>query len=161
LKTIQSLVLVMVVISLPILCLAGENMTPQLDYFWANGVIYGLLSPLDVKTSTDLRNNLYVFRNLKGQRPVAESGPGDLNFQKGRYEIIFMDFTSKGISALDPDSDGNCEFEITTYKMVKSYEDMGYIKLAGRGALIDYRVVSPEFYTSQKPTSDSLKASTK
>jgi hypothetical protein len=161
LKTIQSLILAMVVISSPLLCSAGDNISTQIDYCWANGVIYGLLLPLDAKTSDGLRNDLYVFRNLKGQRPVAEAGPGDVNFQKGRYEIIFMDFTQKGISALDPDSDGNCEFEITTYKMVKNYENMGYIKLGGRGALVDYKIVSPEFYASQKPASDSLRSSTK
>jgi hypothetical protein len=155
-KTIQSIVLGLVVLSSPLLCLAGDKVTPQLDYCWANGMIYGLLLPPDAKTSDGLRNNLFVFRNLKGQRPVAEAGPDDMTFQEGRYEIVFLDFTPKGISALDPDNDGNCEYEITTYKMVKSYEDMGYIKFAGRGAMADYKVVAPQLYISQKPASDTL-----
>lgn len=160
-KIIQNLVLALVVLSSPLLCLAGDNITPQLDYCWANGVIYGLLLSPDAKTSDGLRNDLYVFRNLDGQRPVAEAGPGEVNFQKGRYGIVFVDFTPKGISALDPDNDGNCEFEITNYKMVKGYEEMGYIKLAGRGTLVDYKVVAPEFYISQKPASDTLGSGTK
>jgi len=135
----------------PIICLAADNTTPQLDYCWANGVIYGLLIPSDSKPGDGLRNDLYVFHNLVGQRPVAEVGPGDVNFQKGRFQIVFMEFTPKGISVLDPDNDGNCEYEITTYKMVKNYEQMGYIKLEGRGPLADYQVVSPEVYIAQKP----------
>jgi hypothetical protein len=153
-KTTLSLVMALIFSISPLLCFAGDNTTPQLDYCWANGVIYGLLLPSEAKTSNGLRNDLYVFHNLQGQRPVAEAGPGDINFQKGRYQIVFMEFTPKGISVLDPDSDGTCEYEITTLKMVKSYEKMGYIKLEGRGPLVDYQVVSPDVYIAQKPKSD-------
>lgn len=145
-KTALTLALALFVLCLPLLGSADDNKTPQLNYCWANGVIYGLLLPSEIKISSGMRNILYVFRNLKGQRPVAEWGPGDLEFQNGRFEIGFMDFTPKGISALDPDNDGNCEFEITTGKMVKDYIQSGYINLAGRGALVDYKVVSPELY---------------
>jgi hypothetical protein len=160
-KTTLSLITALVVLSSPLICFAGDNTTPQLDYCWANGVIYGLLIPSDMKPGEGLRNDLYVFRNLKGQRPVAESGPEDVNFQKGRFQIVFMDFTPKGISALDPDSNGVCEYEITTSRMIKSFEGMGYLKLAGRGPLVDYKVVSPEFYISQKAAAEKSRSALK
>jgi hypothetical protein len=149
-KTAVSLVLALFALCMPLLVRADENKAPQLNYCWANGVIYGLLLPSELKVSSGMRNTLYIFRNLKGQRPVAESGPGDLDYQNGRFEIALMDFTPKGISALDPDKDGNCEFEITTGKMVKDYIDQGYVILAGRGVMVDYKVVPPELYQQPK-----------
>jgi hypothetical protein len=93
-----------------------------------------------------MRNELYVFRNLTGQRPVAEKAPGELNYQDGRFETVFLDFTPKGIAALDPNNDGFCEFEITNAQMVDNYLKQGYLKLGGRGSLIDIKLVPPELY---------------
>jgi hypothetical protein len=149
--------LAFIVVFCPLLSNANEYSTPQLSYCWANGVIYGILLPSETKTSDGLRNVLYVFKNLNGQRPVAEAGPGEYNFQNGRFSVAFLEFTPKGISALDPNNDGICEFEITNAKMVNSYIDLGYLKLAGRGAQIDCKVVSPELYLSPKLSADTLR----
>lgn len=125
---------------------AANDMAPMLSYCWANGVIYGIVVPTNAGTSGGMRNMLYVFRNLKGQRPVAEAAPGDINYQNGRFETVFLDFTQKGIDALDPNHDGLCEFEITNAQMIKNYLDQGYLTLGGRGALMDIKLVPPELY---------------
>jgi hypothetical protein len=131
------------------LAAADDDMTPMLSYCWANGVIYGIVVPTNSGASGGMRNTLYVFRKLTGQRPVAEAAPGDHEYQNGRFETVFLDFTPKGIDALDPNHDGMCEFEITNAKMVKNYLDQGYLALGGRGALMDIKLVPPEVYKNR------------
>jgi hypothetical protein len=127
---------------------AGDN-APMLSYCWANGVIYGIVFPTNAGQSGGMRNMLYVFRSLTGQRPVAEAAPGDANYQNGRFQTVFLDFTSKGIDVLDPDHDGMCEFEITNAQMIKNYLDQGYLTLGGRAAPLDIKLVSPDLYKNQ------------
>jgi hypothetical protein len=126
--------------------IAANDMVPMLSYCWANGVIYGIVVPTNAGTGGGMRNTLYIFRNLTGQRPVAEAAPGDANYQDGRFQTIFMDFTQKGIDALDPNHDGLCEFEITNAQMIKNYLDQGYLSLGGRGSLMDIKLVPPDLY---------------
>ncbi len=144
--TIKILVTFAMGLLIPLTILLAQNAATLFSYCWANGVIYSLVIPSNAQINTDLRTNIYVFHKLAGQRPVAEKGPGDVDFYDGHFNTIMVDFTPEGIKALDPNSDGNCEFEITSGKMVKEYIKLGYLKITGKGAPLDANLVSPGPY---------------
>ena len=135
-----------IVLIIPMTAAMAQNSGSMVNYCWANGVIYSLVEPSNAQLSTDLRTNIYVFHKLSGQRPVAEKGPGDVDFYNGHFSTIMVDYTPEGIKTLDPNSDGVCEFEITSGTMVKNYIKLGYLKITGKGANIDGSLVAPGPY---------------
>lgn len=134
---------------IPMVGVQAENTQPMFNYCWANGIIYALVTPTNAKANTGLSNDIYYFRNLAGQRPVADAGPGDADYHNGHFQTVLVEFTPEGIKALDPNSDGICEFEMTNSEMVQSYIKKGYLKITGRGDLIDEKLVSPEPYRNE------------
>ncbi len=127
----------------PLSAALPQDATSMLSYCWANGIMYALVIPTNAQMNTDLRTNIYVFRNLKGQRPILEKGPGEVGFYDGYFSTTMIDFTPDGIKKLDPNSDGVAEFEITNGKMVLDFIKQGYLKITGKGADIDAKLVSP------------------
>jgi hypothetical protein len=145
-STIKTMLVVTMGLLIPATVALAENTASIFSYCWANGIIYSLVIPENAKMNTDLRTNIYVFHNLTGQRPVAEKGPGETGFYNGHFNTVMVEYTPEGIKALDPNSDGVCEFEVTSGKMVQDYIKQGYLKITGKGANIDANLVSPGPY---------------
>ncbi len=61
---------------IPISAAMAQDASSMLSYCWANGIMYALVIPTNTQVNSDLRTNIFVFRNLKGQRPILEKGPG-------------------------------------------------------------------------------------
>jgi hypothetical protein len=122
----------------------AEQNQPTPNFAWANNFIYSAQYSSDNKPISGPRNILYVFDGLKGQRPVAECGPGDPNYQGGRWRVIILEFTPSGKKAFDINDDGYSEFEITNFGMVQHYmKEHGFLKEVGEGSMFDAPLVRP------------------
>jgi hypothetical protein len=143
---IKTALVLAIVMLLPLSFALAQDGTSMLSYCWANGIMYALVIPTNEQLSTDLRTNIFVFHNLKGQRPIVEKGPGEVGFYDGYFCTTMVDFTPEGVKKLDPNSDGVAEFEITSSKMVQDFVKQGYLKITGKGADINAKLVSPVPY---------------
>jgi hypothetical protein len=115
------------------------------DFAWANGIIYSAQITPIYQPGEGTRNTLYVFDGLKGQRPVAEAGPGDDNYHDGRWQVVILEFTPLGKNAFDINNDGYSEFEITSWQMAQHYlNEHGFLKMVGQGSIFDAPLVRPK-----------------
>lgn len=106
---------------------------PALDAIWADDELFAT-----VGTPTDLpdkgpKDGLYVFEGLDGQRAVAEAKPGDQDYNGGRWQVVQVKFTEKGISVHDPDGDGIVNFELTSWEAVQHHIALGHLEVIGDG----------------------------
>lgn len=98
---------------------------------WAGGELYGtILTPATFITppahSTDVIYN-FDMSGLTGQRSVAESAPGDPEYNGGRWNVQMVVFTAQGIAVHDPDGDGMVNFELTSAQEVQQHEALGHL----------------------------------
>jgi hypothetical protein len=122
----------------------AETKTDTPSFAWANGFIYSANYSTNYQPADGPRNTLYVFDGLKGQRPVAEAGPGDPNYQGGRWQVVILEFTPAGKAAFDINNDGYSEFEITSWDMAQHYMNThNYLKVVGQGSKFDATLVRP------------------
>lgn len=103
------------------------------DAIWANDTIYDtILTDTNFKSppahSTDPLYN-FMMSGLMGQRAVAESAPGDRDYNGGRWDVKLVTFTTQGIAAHDPDGDGTVNFELTNAADVLHHEMLGHITI--------------------------------
>ena len=96
---------------------------PIQNFLWADGTLYRT-----ILTDTDLPNygpkdGLFVIPDLAGQRPVAESKPGDLDYNGGRWQVYVIDVVDA--SAID--------HELTSWEEVQSYMSSGDLAFGGMG----------------------------
>jgi hypothetical protein len=101
------------------------------EAIWANDNLYDtvvtpttFLSPPE--HSTDMIYS-FMMSGLSGQRSVAESAPGDLDYNGGRWDVQMVVFTAQGINAHDSDGDGFVNFELTNAEDVLAHEQLGHI----------------------------------
>jgi hypothetical protein len=104
---------------------------------WANGETYDtILTPTSFNAppvqSTDILYNFGMSR-LDGQRGVAESAPGDRDYNGGRWDVKMVVFTDQGLDAHDPDGDGFVNFELTSADEVLAHEELGHILIMDTG----------------------------
>ncbi len=115
------------------------------DFAWANGFVYSAQYSPNYEPGTGARNTLYVFDGLKGQRPVAEAGPGSPNYENGRWQVVIVEFTPLGIEAFDINGDGYSEFEITSWEMAQHYMNAHkFLKVVRQGSTFDAALVRPK-----------------
>ncbi|MBI5674819.1 MAG: hypothetical protein HZC48_03170 [Nitrospirae bacterium] len=104
------------------------------EAIWANGNIYDtILTPATFVApplqSTDIIYS-FMLSGLEGQRSVAESAPGDQDYNGGRWNVQMVVFTPQGIAVHDPDGDGIVNFELTTAEMVLEHEALGHLTIS-------------------------------
>ncbi|MDH3871367.1 MAG: hypothetical protein OEU44_04060 [Gammaproteobacteria bacterium] len=103
------------------------------DAIWANDTVYDtILTDTNFKSppegSTDALYN-FGMSGLMGQRAVAESAPGDRDYNGGRWDVKLVMFTTQGLAAHDPDGDGTANFELTNAADVLHHEMLGHIEI--------------------------------
>jgi hypothetical protein len=103
------------------------------DLVWANGVTWDtILTPATFKMpprhSVDLLFN-FGMSGLTGQRPIADSHPGDKAYNGGRWWVQMVVFTDEGKAAHDPDGDGVVNFELTSLEELLIHLDLGHIEI--------------------------------
>lgn len=101
------------------------------DAIWANGHLYDtIVTPTTFTAppegSTDIIYS-FMMSGLDGQRSVAESAPGDSDYNGGRWNVQMVVFTDQGITVHDPDGDGIVNFELTNAEEVIAHEELGHI----------------------------------
>lgn len=133
----------------------GGNKHSTADFAWANGLLYEAEQTSNYAPVEGARNTLCIFQGLKGQRPVAEAGPGDVNYHNGRWQVVILEFTPEGKKAFDINGDGFSEFEITTWDMVQHYmNEHGFLKVVSQGSTIDAPLIRPKGLEPPEKTAD-------
>lgn len=98
---------------------------------WANGDIYDtILTPATFISPPEHATDMiysFMMSGLEGQRSVAESAPGDPDYNGGRWDVQMVVFTPQGMAAHDPDGDGMVNFELTSAEQVLEHEGLGHI----------------------------------
>ncbi len=74
-----------------------------------------------------------MMSGLSGQRSIAESAPGDRDYNGGRWEVRLAVFTELGLSVHDADDDGTADFELTNDTQLHSHVALGHIELVDTG----------------------------
>ncbi len=87
------------------------------EALWAHDRLYDtVLTPTSFVAppahSTDALYN-FGMSGLSGQRSVAESAPGDRDYNGGRWSVRAVVYTEKGRTVFDPGGDGTVDFELT------------------------------------------------
>lgn len=113
--------------------LAGVG-PPALEAIWADEELYGTVATPAQLPDKGPKDGLFVFTGLAGQRPVAESKPGDRDYNGGRWQVYVLAFTDSGKQAHDPDGDGFVNFELKSWEMVEKHiNELGHLELVGKG----------------------------
>ncbi len=103
------------------------------DAIWANDTIYDtILTDTNFRSppahSTDALYN-FGMSGLMGQRAVAESAPGDRDYNGGRWDVKMVMFTTQGLAVHDMDDDGTADFELTNAEAVLAHQELGHIEI--------------------------------
>ena len=125
---ILALMTLLAALALPVVAQRAPRVA---DAIWAHGLLYDtVITPTSFvsppEQSTDVIYS-FMMSGLEGQRSVAESAPGDPDFNGGRWTVKAVVFTPEGLDALDPDGDGFVNFELTTAEDVLQQESLGYL----------------------------------
>ena len=121
------------------------------EFIWVNGTIYATDSSQVQSDSSGQRNGLYIFKNLMWQRPVAEAGPGDKDYQNGKWQVTYLEYTPKGLAMFDVNNDGHAEFELTSWQKVQYYmNELGCFKVTDKGPSFNSPINPPISFKSIK-----------
>ena len=100
---------------------------------WANNELFDTVLTdtsfhLPPVQSTDVLYN-FMISGLGGQRSVSASGPGDRDYNGGRWSVKVVVFTEAGIAVHDPDGDGIVNFELTNADDVLAHQTFGHLDI--------------------------------
>lgn len=115
----------------------ADRGTKVAEAIWVDDVIYGTVITdtnfhLPPAQSTDTIYS-FMMSGLGGQRSIAESAPGDRDFNGGRWSVKLAVFTDLGKSFHDPDGNGMVNFELTNDVDLMNHVDLGHIVLVDTG----------------------------
>ena len=114
---------------------AAVQAQPPGDAFYVDGMVY---RTIETPTNGRLPNKgpfdgLYVINGLDNQMPVAESKPGDHDYNGGRWEVTVLEFTEEGLAVHDPDGDGENNIVLDNWEMVEHHIGLGHLQVVGPG----------------------------
>lgn len=130
--TISLTGLVLVILLAAVSVNAGERGAMRVaEAIWAHGELYDtIITPTTFKApplqSTDIIYN-FDMSGLQGQHSVAESAPGDRDYNGGRWNVQKVVFTQEGLAIHDPDGDGMVNFELMSAEQVLMHEALGHL----------------------------------
>jgi hypothetical protein len=101
------------------------------EAIWVDGELYDtIITPTTFvappEHSTDIIYS-FMMSGLNGQRSVAESAPGDSDYNGGRWDVQMVSFTGLGKNVHDPDGNGIVNFELVSAEEVIAHEQLGHI----------------------------------
>jgi hypothetical protein len=115
---------------------AAAQATPVFSgAIWVDGELWGtILTPaiLPDQAPASSFDILYSFEGsgLMGQRAVADSAPGDVDHNGGRWMVFAVAFTDLGKAVHDPDEDGMVNFELMSEEEVLAHAALGHIVIS-------------------------------
>jgi len=96
---------------------------PISDALWADGSLYAtILTPTELPAHGP-KDGLFVIPDLPGQRGIAESKPGDADYNGGRWQVYVVDVIDASAIA----------GEITSWEEVESYMTSGALMFSHMG----------------------------
>lgn len=103
------------------------------EAIWADGELYDtIITPTTFvappEHSTDIIYS-FMMSGLDGQRSVAESAPGDSDYNGGRWNVMMVVFTAQGLDVHDPDGDGIVNFELMSVEDVTEHAQLDHIMI--------------------------------
>jgi len=114
----------------------GGPLGPPHGNIWADGYAYQTIG-----TPTALgpgpKDGLFVFQGLDGQSAVSESKPGDQDYNGGRWQVYFVEYTESGLAHFDQNNDGVADYELKSWEMVEEYIGEGFLQRAGLGVSLE------------------------
>jgi hypothetical protein len=105
-----------------VVAVAG-NGPPVPNAIWADGVLYATVATPTHLPDHGPKDGIFAFTNLPGQRSVAESKPGDQDYNGGRWQVYL-------VNAINP---SNLPGELTSWEEVQSYINSGDLEISGMG----------------------------
>ena len=125
-----------IISTLTLICVSSVFAAPSIRVsgaLWANDELFDTVLTdtsfhLPPVHSTDVLYN-FMISGLGGQRSVSDSGPGDRDFNGGRWSVKVVVFTEAGIEAHDPDGDGIVNFELTNADDVIAHQTLGHLDI--------------------------------
>jgi hypothetical protein len=106
---------------------------------WAHDILYDtVLTDTSFMAppagSTDVIYN-FMMSGLDGQHSVAETAPGDRDYNGGRWSVQAVVFTDEGLAAFDTNNDGHVDEgeELTNAEDVLDAEADGYLEITDIG----------------------------
>lgn len=132
-KNIVTSIIVSTLILLWVPSVFAAQATRVSGALWANDELFDTILTdtsfhLPPTQSTDVLYN-FMMSGLRGQRSVSESGPGDRNFNGGRWSVKVVVFTEAGKAVHDPDRDGIVNFELTNAEAVLAHQALGHLDI--------------------------------
>ena len=121
----QTLITTLFVIFAASFAVAGG---PPGGAIWADGYAFKTIDTQNSLPDKGPKDGIYVFANLDGQKPVAESKPGDQDYNGGRWQVYVLEFTESGLAAHDGDGNGVADFELTSWEMVEQHIGLGHLQ---------------------------------
>lgn len=100
---------------------------------WADGMAFRTIATPSVLPDRGPKDGIYVFDNLDGQNAVAESKPGDQDYNGGRWQVYVLTFTEDGLAVHDANDDGVADFELTSWEMVQQHIGLGHLEQTAIG----------------------------
>jgi hypothetical protein len=112
---------------------SAQSGPPIPDAIWADDVLYGVIVTPNSLPPHGPKDGIYSFTNLEGQRSVAESKPGDRDYNGGRWQVTLLAFTADGLEIHDANNDGVADFELTNWEQVQQHIGLGHLEVVGDG----------------------------
>lgn len=106
---------------------------PAPDSFYVDDELYRTIGTPTELPDQGPKDGIYAIIGLDGQTPVAESKPGDRDYNGGRWQVTVLQFTEEGKAVHDPDDDGTVNFELTNWEQVEMHIDLGHLEVVGPG----------------------------
>ncbi|KAA3634377.1 MAG: hypothetical protein DWP97_07250 [Calditrichaeota bacterium] len=100
---------------------------------WADGHAYKTIGTPANFPDKGPKDGIYVFDNLEGQNPVAESKPGDKDYNGGRWQVYVLAFTEEGLAIHDANNDGAADFELMSWEDVQTHIGLGHLEQVAVG----------------------------
>lgn len=127
-----------------IIAIAQGEQPLTIDDIWADGTLYETSCTQTNSDNNAPADSLYLYRGLNGQHAVAKSGPDDSDYQNGRWQVVYLDFTDAGKKVHDPDGDGYVNFEIRSWDEAKHHIELGHMTSGGKGPIYDCPLAKDE-----------------
>ena len=113
---------ILMIISMCIVAIAG-NGPPVPNAIWADGTLYATVDTHNNLPPHGPKDGIYAFPNYPQQRAVAESKPGDQDYNGGRWQVYL-------VNVVHPE---NLPGELTSWEDVQTYINSGDLEISGMG----------------------------
>ena len=104
---------------------AAAQIGPPGGTIWADGIAFQTVATPTHLPNKGPKDGIFAFMGLDGQFSVAESKPGDQDYNGGRWQVYVLTYTEQGIANFDADGDGVADYQLTDWESVQQHISAG------------------------------------